>query len=439
MAKTKEQEQASLTTFYYAIEKGASLEPDVDEELKSAIFTVYPDCPDSWYNTFLKQARSLIKWLGHSEGSKDKTYLYARWGKGGKSEKVSTIPRDRRTDIGDWIFEQFNKTQKQLFGSGTGVKDSWNPMDVYIVKKSDEASIKDSILCCIKAEIAPDSRDAAEMEVASINRYMAYLAREKIFVGISLKESDRGDPKVTETNMSKVVTDIPHSCGMLLKPLNTWMEVTDTKGNKGADFRSNSLTFDAEFNIGSAPKKYKYESKVGSILNHATEPRDLVQGTRSDSVPAKARNGAIPVPKMAKIVEKYSNEKINFNIPMAGEEFTDAQIKYWGDYLSKLKKDNTVKKEFGKFSIKLGKTNLNNLTPLKFIQECAAIDSTFKEKRKDFPLKFRSKLRLLRYMKMFVESKKNHKFDNLIAELYLASAKINITQEDLSGAFIKIQ
>ena len=122
--------------------------------------------PDDWYHTFLKQARSLIKWLGHSEGSKDKTYLYARWGKGGKSEKVSTIPRDRRTDIGDWIFEQFNKTQKQLFGSGTGVKDSWNPMDVYIVKKSDEASIKDSILCCIKAEIAPDSRDAAEMEVS---------------------------------------------------------------------------------------------------------------------------------------------------------------------------------------------------------------------------------------------------------------------------------
>ena len=46
------------------------------------------------------------------------------------------------------------------------------------------SSIKDSILCCIKAEIAPDSKDAAEMEVASINRYMAYLAREKIFVGI---------------------------------------------------------------------------------------------------------------------------------------------------------------------------------------------------------------------------------------------------------------
>ena len=49
-------------------------------------------------------------------------------------------------------------------------------------------------------------------------------------------------------------------------------------------------------------------------------------------------------------------------------------------------------------------------------------------------------------MKMFVESVKGpkdkgipKKLSNLIATLYYTSAKINMTQEDLSGPFIKIQ
>ena len=55
MADTKRQEQASLVTFYYAIEKGANLgtlqEPaigavDRDEDLYNAIKDVYPNAFD---------------------------------------------------------------------------------------------------------------------------------------------------------------------------------------------------------------------------------------------------------------------------------------------------------------------------------------------------------------------------------------------------------
>ena len=61
MADTKRQEQASLVTFYYAIEKGANLgtlqEPaigavDRDEDLYNAIKDVYPNAFDQnsrWY------------------------------------------------------------------------------------------------------------------------------------------------------------------------------------------------------------------------------------------------------------------------------------------------------------------------------------------------------------------------------------------------------
>ena len=199
---------------------------------------------------FLKQARVLLGFLDHKEGTKDKGYLYARWGKNGQSEPVDTIPSDSRTDVGDQIYALFTKEQKALFGTGD-VSDSWNPMDVYIVKKRDEKSILGTIDCCIKGHIGPDSRDSAEMEIASINRYLAYLAREHMFVPISLKESDTGVITLKETNMKKFVTDIPHSVGKPTTDLTTWLEVNDTKqSDKKPDFRSNSLTFNAVFNEG---------------------------------------------------------------------------------------------------------------------------------------------------------------------------------------------
>ena len=463
MANTKEQEQASLTAFYYAIEKGATLDPNTDgldylktlgatkmsvsDELKLAIYQVYPNCPKSWYETFLKQARALLGFLNHKEGTTDRSYKYARWGKNRQSESVPTIPPNKRTDVADLIYSYFTPAQKALFGTGD-VSDSWNPMDVYIVKARDEQPILDTIHCCIKGQIGPDSRDTAEMEIASINRYMAYLARERMLVPISLKESDTGSITLKETNMKKYVTDIPHSKGKLDTPLTTWLEINDTKGDK-VDFRANSLTFNAFFNEGSVDIRYKYESKIGSLLNHATEPRNLVPGTRTNWVQANARNGSIPVPKMALIVQEYSGDKINHMIPMSNESFDKKHIDYWVDELGKLKRFNSelVKFEFGPMTFKVGSRKLNNPTVREWMEAAANEDNKVTKKTsKDFPLRFRSKLRLLRYMKMFVNATKGPQDDGvpialskLIATLFYSSAKINMTQEDLSGPFIKIQ
>ena len=465
MAKTKEQESASLTAFYYAIDKGAKLDVNDDsieylktlpqakqtleDQLKLAIFEVYPNCPPSWYETFLKQAKALLGFLGQQEGSSDTGYLYARWGKDGKSDPVATIPASKRTDVADLIYKSFTKEQRKLFGTGD-VSDSWNPMDVYIVKKSANKNILNTIHCCIKGQIGPDSRDSAEMEIASVNRYLAYLARERLLIPISLKESDTGQITLKETNMKKVVKDLPHSQGKLETPLTTWLAVSDTKGSKGsADFTSNSLTFNAFFNEGSVDIRYKYESKIGSLLNHATEPRNLVPGKRGGLVPANARNGSIPVPKMAQIVEEYSGDKINHMIPMAGESFDKKQIDYWVSEITKLKNfsSDLVKFNFGLMSFNVGSRKLNNPTVRQWVEACVNEDNKIKRKTgKDFPLRFRSKLRLLRYMKMFKESLKGPKDGNvpkklskLIATLFYSSAKINMTQEDLSGPFIKIQ
>jgi len=444
MADTESQEKASITTFYYAIEKGASLDPfsPDDKGLVNAIKQIYPDAfsnNNSWYYSFLKQAKALLGWMGHREGSSDASYKYARWGSGGKSDSVSEIPQNKKTDIYDWIWESFTTEQKKLFGAKPS-KDSWNTTDVYLVKSDKEHEIKNTIDNIIRNQISIDSQDAHEMELASINRYLAYQTKQKNLIGISLKETDFGDPKVTETNIQALSNDIQGTDAEITNTdgLKTWMEVIEGKGSSGIDFKGNSLTYEAKFNIANYIKKYKYESKVSSLENHATEPRDLVIGASGKYTTASARNGSVPVPKMSKIVKKYSGEDINYNIPGKTEDFSKEQIEYWQKYFLELKQDATIKKTFGKLSIQLnGKTA--TYTPKDFIAVCAKIDSTYKSKTLGFPLKFRSKLRILRYIKCFVKAQKEGNFNDLIAEMYFASAKVNMTDEDLSGPFIKIQ
>tara|TARA_R100001163_G_C5044776_1_gene182229 strand:+ start:80 stop:1396 length:1317 start_codon:yes stop_codon:yes gene_type:complete len=438
MADTKRQEEASLVTFYYAINQGSSLEPYDDESLVDAIKSVYPQAfsdNGKWYKTFLKQARVLLAWMGHREGSKDNSYSYCRWG----SNSVRGIPGSQYTSIYEDIFDSFSNDQKLLFGKGSGVKDSWNTTDVYICKTREISNIKSQIAETIKNSLSEQigSSDAAEIEVALINRYLAAQLRNRTLVGISLKETDYGDPKVTETNVGTTfVSDLGQPEATLDTPLHTWMEIVEGKGSSGIDFKGNSMTYRAGFTIGDFNKKYKYESKVSSLMNHATEPRDLVRGARGGLTNARARNGAIPAPKMAKIIKDYSGEDINYNIPRSG--FTETQKTYWKNYIKTISSDSTISKTFGNFTIQQGKTT-RSYSPEEFLQRAFLIDEGYRAKTTGFPLKLRSKMRLLRYMKAFIKAKKDRRLAELIAEIYFSSSKINMRDGDLSGPFVKIQ
>ena len=467
--KTAKQEKASLIAFYYAIEKGVNLgtlkEPATgaqarDEDLYKALLGVYPDMlgtnankPDfRWYKAFLKQAIVFIDWLDHKQGSIDSSYKYGRFG----SKTIKGIPSSSTSEIGDKIWDDFmTKDQKQLFGSGSPKKDSWNPMDVYIVKKSDEdgliKELKDS--CCFEDRIAPDVEAAAMMEVQGLNRYLAYFTKQHKFVGVSLKETDSGDPKVTENNLEKTFDHIEHSCGMITKKLNMNMTLLGSKTkvkkgeviDKGMDFQSNSLTYEGQFVIGSSLKNYKYESKISSVENHATEPRDRVAGARGGLTNAAARNGAVPVPKMAKIVKQYSKQKINQNIPLKGNfdvKDKEAMVKLLTD-IKKGGGQTQVQSPFA-FNIHLNRKAgkwWSNLSAKEYVDKLVELDDEYPKKTDKFPKALRSKFRAARYIYMFQEAERDseHTLSQLIAELYFASSKINISPKDLSGPFIKIQ
>ena len=424
MAETDLFEAASIVTFYHAIEKGADLTPNQDLDLYNDLKTEFPNMDSEWYLGLLKQAKALIKYLGHNQGSKDNSWSYARYG-----GKTKTIPATKSTDIYDYIWSSFNRPQQQIF---TGKKDSWNTTDVYMVKSSEEQKIKDMINL-LKDEFS-DGTTAPEVFVGTVNAYLSKLLKEKTLIGISLKKPTKAEPEshVYETNLDVGPDGIEVHEGDLIDEMFTYMEIKKRGGEN--DFAGNSLTFEAQFKAGKYIKRYYWESKVSSVSAHATEPRDRVPNNKGKYVNATARNGAIPAPQMEKLVKKYTGEDINHNIPL-NSKFTETQLKYWQTYFKDIIADNTISKDFGDISY-MGKS----CTPEDFIQKAFMLDSQSPNPSgKNYAVKLRSKIRILRYIKMFIEAKKQGKLAELITHAYFLSSKMNISQADLSGPFIKVQ
>ena len=214
--------------------------------------------------------------------------------------------------------------------------------------------------------------------------------------------------------------------------------------DKGMDFQTNSLKYEAEFNIGNSLKKYTYESKISSVENHATEPRDKVQAATGGFTDARARNGSVPAPRMAKIVKQYSGQGINDNIPLKSD-FKSTDRDEWVKILTKIKVGGgTTSPKLTPFNIHLdrnAKKWWSNMSAKDYVDKLIELDNEFPTKTDKFPKALRSKLRAARYILMFqkAEAATPSKLDNLIAELYFASSKVNINKDDLSGPFIKIQ
>ena len=299
-------------------------------------------------------------------------------------------------------------------------------------KGIDELKIK-KVVDSLQKEFS-DGTTAPEVYVGTVNAYLSKLLKDKKLIGISLKKPTKAEPEshVYETNLDVGPDGIEVHEGDIIGKMFTYMEITKRGGE--TDFAGNSLTFEAQFKAGKYIKRYYWESKVSSVSAHATEPRDRVPNNKGKYVNATARNGAIPAPKMADLVKKYTKEEINYNIPLNGK-FTEAQLKYWKKYFKDIVSDKTIAKDFGDISF-MGR----KVSPEEFITLAFDLDGTSPNPSgKNFAVKLRSKLRILRYIKMVIEAKKQGKLAELITHAYFLSSKMNISQADLSGPFIKVQ
>lgn len=493
MAETDKFEKATLMSFYYVIKEGAPYDPldedtyqkikarpsqytvpkvtkktktkpeftveqELSQKMAKSMLTEYPNMDyDKWYLGILRGAAALNEDLGYKKGHKDSCWLYGHFGSGAGLSRVSEIPNGENTDILDYVWNSFSPEMKDVFDKK---KDSWNTADVYMVKKNDVTEIKKGIekALCIGHRHDKLLADIGWcLGIAEVNTYMSSLISQKKLLPLSLKQATpRVNIKITPTNMKKDPDGVEGLEGNIQIPMRNLMviEREDNKWGKNVPaFKTNSLTFVANFEQGDVGFKYKYESKISSNENHATEPRDMVMNNKSKYVQANARNGSVPASKMADLVKEFTKvSDINHMIPM-NRKLNFREVNYWADKYRSIKPKNKIRIDFGKnlaSTIDGSKKTRDN-----FILEASILDGGRpfsggkyttsgggkEDRTANFDAEFRSKLRLLRYMEMFLNAsdKNPSQLGEVLATIYFLSSKVNFKKGQLSGPFIKVQ
>ena len=470
--QTEKFEKATLLSFYYVVKEGAPYAPldkdtyekiqkspkqykpnNLSEEMATEMLIEYPDMNyEKWYLGILRGSEALNEKLGYSEGHKDKCWSYAHFGSKAGLSPVKRIKES--TDILDWVWNNFDKKMQDQFD---GKKDSWNTADVYMVKTAKIAEIKQGMkkALCIGEHNNHLLQDVGWcLGVAEVNTYMSKLLQQQKLLPLSLKQATGGvKVKIKPNNLSQDPDGVEGLQGEIETPLRDIMAIVreDNKWGKNVPaFGANSLTFTGSFQQGEIGIKYKYESKISSNENHATEPRDMVMNNKSKYVQANARNGAIPAPRMAELVYEYTGDQLNDHIPM-NRKLSSNEIDYWGDELGKLTGGRGNKMDWGGRFTPFSVEGVQK-TKKQFIEIASILDGgkpfsggkfstpDGKENRPaNFDGEFRSKLRLLRYIKMIQNASDKGRLGELLATMYFLSSKINFKQGQLSGPFWKVQ
>ena len=356
MAKVfkEEQEQCSIITTYYAIEKDADLAPDADKDLKNTLLKVYPNMPDDWYHTFLNQAAALKKSL---RKAKDLKY---GWYDGKEGWASGIIPDNKVSYIMSEIWDTFTDEQKKIFG---GQKDSWNTADVFVVNDNQERFILRRV-----KELQEEFEEPVppEIFVGTLNVYLSKLAEDNILFPISLKKQTRNAPvKVTPTNIDDIpVEGLSAFDGDFLAKPYSYFDISNRNGK--INFRGNSLFWKAKFSVGSYPYFYQIEQRMQGKSSKA-EVKDLVvKGKQGKRGPADAQTGNVPMPIMKELIKEYSEEDYDHKITPIG---TPLDEKYWVDYFDSIYNKSKKSFDLGKLEI-FGKI----LKPKEFMKKAILID-----------------------------------------------------------------
>ena len=473
VAETEKFEKATLTAFYYTIRRGVGFDPiekSIYETLKAnpkasgvnlynkqgggtsnrvlaqAMLIEYPKMDyDKWYQGILRGAKELSEFIGHTEGEVDDSWYYGRFGDKGGFDKVGEIPAGSQNGILDDIWNNFSQQQKKLVGDK---KDTWNPSDVYIAQKSAVNSIMDNVH---KITCTGDHKDSQEacLGVAAVNAYLSNKLEQEELIGISLKQATpKAKVRITPTNLNSDPDVLDGLEGGIEGDIKTKMKIKDIAAGKHR-WDTNSFTFNARFSsTKNSNFAFIYESKIGSVQNHASETRSRTTNeTSKNEINHEARNGSVPIHRLNRLVKAWTTPHVALmdKIP-TNRKFTPKEREYWVDKFVDMKphsKMGDTKFHFGKSSADDITLDGKKVSRQKFME--AAIDLyEGKPKKGNYDMELISKLRSLRYFEMLnaaAESRDHHGQDlaYLVAKLYFMSSKINFQQGELAAPFIKIQ
>ena len=471
VAETEKFEKATLTAFYYTIRRGVSFDP-IEESLykvikanpkaaglnlynqqgtsnkvlAQAMLIEYPKMDyDKWYVGILRGAKELSEYIGHIEGNTDDSWYYGRFGDKGGFDKVGEIPSGSQNGILDNIWNNFSPQQKALVDDK---KDTWNPSDVYIAQKNAVDGIMKNVHMITCTGDHKDKQEAC-LGISAVNAYLSNKLEQEELIGISLKQATpKAKVRITPTNLNADPKVLDGLQGGIEGDIKTKMKIKNVAAGKHR-WDTNSFTFNARFSSTvNSNFAFIYESKIGSLSNHASETRSRTTNeTTKNEINHEARNGSVPTPRLNKLIKKYTKVGLMDNIPLnkPGKDW-DKDRKYWIDKFVDLKPHSKM----GDTRFHFGKSGPEDITidnrkvSRKEFMEVAIDLYEGKPKKGNYDMELISKLRSLRYFEMLNGAAASNKHDGhalayLIAKLYFMSSKINFKKGELAAPFIKIQ
>ena len=374
---TKKQENGSLVFFEQLIEKGK--EPTIAFVEKNA----YPDMPAIWYYYYQLQGKALKQYLGNQ-----KDYAYSR---------------------DDGIMPILETAAKNM---GVSTKDNWNPMDIVMVKKKQEAKIISQV------EEIDKSGDEKTAKLERLNLLMQELLVNKTLLPISLKGLTKTSKqaKIEEANLGKK------------KQIEFKLKANSL--NCDLDMEKPPLFDTGEFSLRFFAGEAEYALQVRSF--RYSKP---TTGPQTDITP---KSGGAKLGKSSVEATRPFLKKLGLDLPPSvvkdpmitiSGKFTTQQIDFWVDFYDKIK------------DVKIDGQKVNWDAPLVYGDRKSSFKKNLVtglknyEKDRNTLGRIFSKLHALRTIQLYQTISRKGVFDKWLETLYYGAKK---EFSNLNGPFIKI-
>ena len=374
---TKKQENGSLVFFEQLIEKGK--EPTIAFVEKNA----YPDMPAIWYYYYQLQGKALKQYLGNQ-----KDYAYSR---------------------DDGIMPILETAAKNM---GVSTKDNWNPMDIVMVKKKQEAKIISQV------EEIDKSGDEKTAKLERLNLLMQELLVNKTLLPISLKGLTKTSKqaKIEEANLGKK------------KQIKFKLKTNSL--NCDLDMEKPPLFDTGEFSLRFFAGEAEYALQVRSF--RYSKP---TTGPQTDITP---KSGGAKLGKSSVEATRPFLKKLGLDLPPSvvkdpmitiSGKFTTQQIDFWTNLYDKIK------------DVKIDGQKVSWDAPLVYGDRKSSFKNNLVtglknyEKDRNTLGRIFSKLHALRTIQLYQTISTKGVFDKWLETLYYGAKK---EFSNLNGPFIKI-
>ena len=314
MSNTAKQEDCSILFFKEHCDKKFKLSDKQYSELDKKAFGksgVYPQANAEWRRSYDEQVLGLMNYM--------------------ISRGIPTTGWSWSRDQASGMMNFLNKTAQQK-GGITGSLDSWNPMDVVAVKKSEEAKIKKRIteMC--------DTGDKL-LNLNTLNSLMEEYIRDKKLMPISLKKVGKNERGTFEMS-SKLMT-------------------REAKRRALHEFTADNFSCDLAWDANANEWKFAQEISWNMVDRggagrdamsvdvqgrtfQAKQPREKPQHTGKPTGGTGAMLGKASIEKLDAFVKKCGLDVVpapakHPHIPSPGSDWSDADKQYWINLYNTLK------------------------------------------------------------------------------------------------------